>query len=121
MTTPRHVGVLLNQAVVDAHPGEGYEPLSGHIKAIEFTVEAGHPIAACEIAYGITNSYPNDLHCDATYRDVVETYRDIGHFRSVSVDDVFEIDGERFVCARFGFRGISADMRRGGGSQPLPE
>ena len=34
------VEVLLNQAEVYAHPGDGYEPLSGYVTAIEFTVDA---------------------------------------------------------------------------------
>jgi hypothetical protein len=102
--SPRLVTVLLNQEGTYAHPGDGYEPLSGHVKAIEFTVDASSPAAACEIAYAVTNSYPDELHCEAKYLEVVEIYRQIGHFRSVSVDDIFEVDGERFVCARFGFR-----------------
>jgi hypothetical protein len=101
---PRLVTVLLNQERVHAHPGDGYEPLSGYVKAIEFSVDALSPGAACEIAYAITNSYPDDLHCETKYLEVVKTYRQIGNFRSVSVDDIFEVDGERFICARFGFR-----------------
>jgi hypothetical protein len=99
----RYVVVLLNQDRVFARPGEGYEPLSGYITAIEFFVLATSPEAACEIAYGVTNSFPTDMHCDAAYLDVVRTYREIGGFRSVTVDDVFVVDGECFVCARFGF------------------
>jgi hypothetical protein len=100
------VAVLLSQERIYAHPGDGYEPVSGHIKAIEFIVDATSPTAACEVAYGVTNSYTNELHCPANYRKVVETYRDIGGFRSLSVDDFLEVDGERFVCARFGFARI---------------
>ena len=99
----RHVVVLLSQDRVFARPGEGYEPLTGYVMAIEFVVWASSPEAACEIAYGITNSEPWDLHCDASYLDVVKTYREIGGFRSVTVDDIFIVDGETFVCARFGF------------------
>lgn len=102
------MAVLLDQTGICAHPGEGYEPLSGHIKAIEFLVNATSPKAACEIAYGVTNSNSTELHCARRYRDVVETYREIGHFRSVSVNDIFVIDGEQFVCARFGFRKVLA-------------
>jgi hypothetical protein len=106
--TGHGVAVYLNQASVCAHPGDGYEPLSGFVKAIEFTVEATGPEAACEIAYAITNSYPTELHCEARYFDIVLTYRHVGHFRSVSVDDVLEIEGQRFVCARFGFARVLA-------------
>lgn len=101
-----HVAVLLSQERVYAHPGEGYEPLSGHITAIEFLVQATSPEAACEIAYGVTNSEPTDLHCDAAYLDVVSSYREIGGFRSATVGDIFVVDGESFVCARFGFNRI---------------
>lgn len=104
----RHVAVLLNQERVSAHPGDGYEPLSGHITAIEFFVQATSPQAACEIAYGVTNSDPADLHCDAAYIDIVRSYREIGGFRFVTVDDIFVVDGESFVCARFGFSRVPA-------------
>jgi hypothetical protein len=103
MKATRHVTVLLSQDQVGARPGDGYEPLSGYVKAIEFTVEATSPLAACEVAYTITNSFPDELHCEARYYDVVLAYREIGHFRSVGVDDILEVDGERFTCARFGF------------------
>jgi hypothetical protein len=103
MKCARRVAVLLNQETVLAHPGAGYEPLFGYVKAIEFIVESASAEAACEIAYCVTNSYPHELHCPAAYLDVVKTYRDIGGFRSVAVDDVLEVDGERFLCARFGF------------------
>lgn len=97
------VSVLLNQGEVYAHPGDGYEPLSGYVKAIEFDVDAINATAACEVAYGVTNSYPWELHCDTTYLDVVRTYREVGHFRSVTVGDIFVVDDEQFVCSRFGF------------------
>jgi hypothetical protein len=102
------VTVLLSQRRVEAHPTDGYEPLSGHVKAIEFTVEATSPLAACEIAYGVTNSSPDDMHCELKYREIVKTYREIGHFRSVAVDDLLEIDGVRYACARFGFTLVPA-------------
>ena len=76
MKTVHHVAVLLNQWRVGALPGEGYEPLSGYIKAIEFSVEATSPEAACEIAYGVTNSDLTDLHCSEVYLDVVRAYRE---------------------------------------------
>jgi hypothetical protein len=108
MRCPRDVAVFLNQETIYARPGDGYEPLFGYVKAIEFIVQTTSPEAACEIAYAVTNSYPNELHCPAVYLDVVRTYRDIGGFRSVTIDDVFEIDGERFICARFGFARVPA-------------
>jgi hypothetical protein len=77
--------------------------LSGHVKAIEFRIDAISRTAACEIAYAVTNSNPMELHCDPKYLEVVRTYREIGHFRSVTVGDIFVVDGERFACARFGF------------------
>jgi hypothetical protein len=98
-----HVTVLLNQGEVFAHPGDGYEPLSGHVKAIEFSIDAISSMAACEIAYAVANSYPMDLQCEPKYLDIVWTYREVGHFRSATVGDIFEVDEERFVCARFGF------------------
>ena len=104
----RHVAVLLNQARVCAHPDVGYEPLFGYIKAIEFFVEATSPEAACEIAYGVTNSDLTDLHCDPVYADIVRTYREIAGFRFVTVDDMFEVDGVSFLCARFGFIRVPA-------------
>ncbi len=97
------VTVLLNQEEVYAHPGDGYEPLSGYVKAIDFDVEAISATAACEVAYGVTNSSPWELHCDAKYLDVVRTYREVGHFRSVTVGDIFVVGEERFVCSHFGF------------------
>ena len=101
---PSHrVAVLLNQGEVYAHPGEGYEPLSGYVKAIEFDVEAVSAAAACEVAYGVTNSTPSELHCEDRYLDVVRTYREVAHFRSVTVGDMFVVDDEHFVCSRFGF------------------
>ena len=103
-----HVTVLLNQGEVLAHPGDGYEPLSGHVKAIEFSLDADSSMAACEIAYAVANSYPMDLHCESKYLDVVRTYREVGHFRSATVGDIFEVDEERFVCARFGFSKLPA-------------
>jgi hypothetical protein len=98
-----HVTVLLNQGEVYAHPGDGYEPLSGYVMAIDFIVEAISAAAACEVAYGVTNSYPWELHCEAKYLDVVRTYREVGHFRSVTVGDIFVVNEERFVCSHFGF------------------
>jgi hypothetical protein len=97
------VTVLLNQGEVYAHPGDGYEPLSGYVRAIDFDVEAISAVAACEVAYGVTNSYPTELHCDSRYIDVVRTYREVGHFRSVTVGDMFVVDEVRFVCSHFGF------------------
>lgn len=108
MKTSHHVAVLLNQEGIYAHPDEGYEPLSGYIMAIEFFVEATSAEAACEIAYAVTNSDLTDLHCDPAYVDVVRTYREIGGFRFVTVDDMFEVDGDSFVCARFGFIRVPA-------------
>lgn len=108
MKTPRHVAVLLNQARICAHPDEGYEPLYGYVKAIEFLVEATSPEAACEVAYAVTNSELTDLHCDPAYVDVVRTYREIAGFRFVTVDDMFEVDGHSFLCARFGFIRVPA-------------
>jgi hypothetical protein len=106
--SPYQVTVLLSQQRLEVRPADGYEPLTGYIKAIEFTVEATSPLAACEIAYGVTNSSPDDMHCELTYREVVKTYREVGHFRSVAVDDLLEIDGVRYACARFGFKPVSA-------------
>jgi hypothetical protein len=108
MKTSHHVAVLLNQWRVSALPGEGYEPLSGYIKAVEFLVLATSPEAACEIAYGVTNSELGELHCDEIYLDVVRTYREIGGFRFLTVDDMLEVDGISFVCARFGFIRVPA-------------
>ena len=102
--SPHHVMVLLNQDRIDALPVAAYESSTGYVRAIEFTVDASSREAACEVAYAITNSFPTQLHCEAKYLDIVTTYREIGHFRSVSVEVIFEVDGERFVCARFGFR-----------------
>jgi hypothetical protein len=82
--------------------------MTGYIKAIEFTVESTSPLAACEIAYAVTNSSPDDMHCELKYREIVKTYCDVGHFRSVAVDDLLEIDGVRYACARFGFTLVSA-------------
>jgi hypothetical protein len=101
------IAVLLNQEWVSAHPGDGYEPLSGYIKAIEFTVEATSPEAACEVAYAITHSSPDELHCEARYFDVVRTYAELAHFRAIAVNDILEVDGESFRCARFGFARVS--------------
>jgi hypothetical protein len=101
------VTVLLDQGEVLAHPGDGYEPLSGHVKAIEFSVDASSPMAACEIAYAVANSYPMELHCEPKYLDVVRTYREVGQFRSFTAGDIFLVDGEPFVCARFGFSELS--------------
>lgn len=97
------VSVLLNQGEVYVWLGEGYEPLTGYVRAIDFEVDAISAAAACEVAYGVTNSYPGELHCDAKYLDVVRTYREVGHFRSVTVGDVFVVGEERFVCSHFGF------------------
>jgi hypothetical protein len=108
MTHPRHVSVFLNQETVYARPGEGYEPLFGHVKAIEFTVETTSSEAACEIAYAITHSCPTELHCPIAYLDVVMTYSDLGGFRSMTVGDLLEIDGEQFLCTRFGFSRVPA-------------
>jgi hypothetical protein len=105
---PHRVAVLLRQPPLDARPGDGYEPLSGYITAVEFIVDATSPLAACEIAYAVTNSSPDEMHCPARYRDTVETYRNIGHFRSVSVDDILAVDGVRYACARFGFKLVPA-------------
>jgi hypothetical protein len=108
VTRTYRVIVLLNQGEVFAHPGDGYEPLSGHVKAIEFSIDAVSSTAACEIAYAVANSYPMDLHCEPKYLDIVRTYREVGHFRSAAFGDIFEVDEERFVCARFGFSKLPA-------------
>jgi hypothetical protein len=108
MRAPRHVAVLLNQARICARPNEGYEPLYGYIKAIEFFVEATSREAACEVAYAVTNSDLTDMHCDPVYTDVVRTYREFAGFRFVTVDDMFEVDGRAFLCARFGFIRVPA-------------
>jgi hypothetical protein len=105
-TAPHHVAVLLNQQRINAHPGDGYEPLEGYILGMEFTVEAASALAACEIAYSITHSSPGDMHCPDAYGPVVETYFGLAHFRPLSVEDVVEIDGVRYACARFGFRAV---------------
>jgi hypothetical protein len=105
---PHDVTVWLNQESVGARPGDGYEPLFGFVKAIEFIVETTSAEAACEIAYAVTNSYSDELHCPRAYLDVVQTYRDLAGFRAMTVDDVLEVDGLRFVCARFGFDRIEA-------------
>ena len=95
--------VLLNQGEVYAHPGDGYEPLSGYVKAIEFEVDAISAAAACEVAYGVTNSYPWEMHCESKYLEVVQTYREVGHFRSVTVGDMIVVNEDGFVCSHFGF------------------
>jgi hypothetical protein len=105
---PHHVAVLLNQYRVGAQPGDGYEPLEGFILGIEFTVDATGPLAACEIVYSITHSTPGDMHCTEAYRDVIETYRSLAHFRPLTVNDAVEVDGVRYTCARFGFKLVSA-------------
>jgi hypothetical protein len=97
------VTVFLNQSEVYAHPGDGYEPLSGYVKAIDFEVDAISAAAACEVAYGVTNSYPWELHCESKYLEVVRTYREVGHFRSITVGDMIVVDEEPFVCSHFGF------------------
>jgi hypothetical protein len=102
------VAVLLSQERIDARPTDGYEPLNGYIKAIDFGVDATSPLAACEIAYAVTHSSADEMHCDLVYREVVTTYRDVGHFRSVTVNDLLEIDGVRYACARFGFTLVPA-------------
>jgi hypothetical protein len=107
-TAPHQVAVLLKQPRLESRPGDGYEPESGYITAVEFSVDATSPLAACEIAYAVTNSSPDEMHCPARYRDTVETYRNIGHFRSVSVDDILAVDGVRYACARFGFKLVPA-------------
>ena len=103
-SVPRHVAVLLNQWRVDALPGEGYEPLAGYIKAIEFFVDATSPEAACEVAYGVTNSELTDHalrpRCTSTWCGPTARSQASDSSRSMTCS---KSTGVRFVCARFGF------------------
>lgn len=93
--------------------------------AIEFWTPHMEPLAACEVAFAVCNSYPAtgqqmaELHCDGRYIEVVEQYRSVARvvdgkvkqgWRSLSVGDVVEIDVDggndnaaRFTCDPCGF------------------
>jgi hypothetical protein len=61
-----------------------------HEQGYAVIVDAPSHEAAAEVAFGIFNSYPNELHCDRSYRDDVILYRAAGH-RSLSTGDVLHV------------------------------
>jgi hypothetical protein len=69
-----------------------------------FRIEAESPEEAAQIAYDITNSYPEAMYCHDRYAHYVERYRD-NHNRSVSVGDIVtvrSIGGPKLVLGVIG-------------------
>jgi hypothetical protein len=68
------------QALADESYASGYVLIA----------KADTPTAAAEVAFAVTNSYPDELHCPARYRDDVVLYRAAG-YRSLSVGDLVAV------------------------------
>ena len=81
----------------------GFDEDALYQRAASIALEAETPEGACEIAFGIYNSYPDELHCDERYLLAVEDYRG-GKWRSLSVGDVVMVDGKPFSCERTGWK-----------------
>ncbi len=62
----------------------------------------GEGLVACETAFAIFNSHPDEMFCHWKYLGDVESFRNLGK-RSMSVGDVLDVDGVRYKCANFGF------------------
>lgn len=73
------------------------------MQAIRFDVEAPTPEHACEVAFAVCNSYPEEMFCDPAYHEVVAEYRSRKH-RSLSVGDFVQVNHAWFVCATAGFK-----------------
>ncbi len=71
------------------------------VEVYDLEVE-GEGFVACETAFAIFNSYPDEMFCAAQYRSHVEKFRKQGR-RSMSVGDVLVVDGVRYECAPVGF------------------
>jgi hypothetical protein len=76
-------------------------------KALSFEAEAINAEDACEVAFAVCNSYPDELHCPNVFIDAVERYRNDKN-RSLSVGDIVRIyDGLTWVlysCERAGWK-----------------
>jgi hypothetical protein len=93
----------------------GYEPDHALGRVFDLTVAATTPQGACEIAFAVGNSSPNELHCDPCYAGEVADWRD-SDLPSLSVGDVLVVRpagqaisaGRAFACAAGGFRPLAA-------------
>lgn len=94
-----HVKVFLSPAAFGL-PGDAME-------AITLSIEADDPFDACEIAFAICNSYPNEMHCGSEHLPSVRVYRTRKH-RSMMAGDYVTVDGRRFNCDRVGWIAASA-------------
>ena len=86
----------------------GYDPEAPYGFVISFEVTAPTPEAAADVAFSVTNSYPEEMHCSARYAGIVKIYRAL-QYRSVSVGDVVVVDGAPFACEAFGWRPLAAE------------
>lgn len=68
-------------------------------------LEEFRPEIALERAFAIANSYPEEMHCDASFIDEVEAWRDNGN-RSLSVGDVVALGEVFWFCDSFGWQQI---------------
>jgi hypothetical protein len=106
------VTVLLN---TDRDRFSGYLPGQALGRVFDLTVTASSPQGACEVAFAVGNSYPEELHCDPCYAGEVADWRD-GELPSLSVGDVLVVRpagqeisaGRAFACATGGFQPLAA-------------
>lgn len=95
----------------------GYEDGDTLNEAVTIQMEADSPQAACETAFAVCNSYPEEMHCGVEWALAVALYR-AGHHRSLSVGDVCIVteafddptilhrNTESWVCESLGFERI---------------
>ena len=69
--------------------------------------DADNPLAACEVAFAVLNSYADEMHCPQQYADDVAAFRALEQ-RSLSVGDVVFVGEQFYVCALFGFEPVAA-------------
>jgi hypothetical protein len=104
--------VLLN---TDRDSFFGYRPGHALSRVFDLTVTAATAEAACEVTFGVGNSYPDELHCDPCYAREVADWRFRG-LRSLSVGDVLVVRPagqdvsavQAFACAAVGFQPLAA-------------
>ena len=76
-------------------------------KVFSFDVDADDPLAVCEVAFAVLNSYADEMHCSQQYVDDVAAFRALEQ-RSLSVGDVVFVGEQFYVCASFGFEPVAA-------------
>ena len=84
----------------------GYRPGDELVSVFQMELPNGDPYEVAEVAYAITNSYPEELWGPARhYPELVAAYR-AEKLRSLSIGDVVVLDGADYAVAACGFRRI---------------